>query len=277
MTETNQEYRAPVSIKGTILEKIALATAGELKEAKIKLPFDKLNAALASAPAVRSFRKALGNRFPAIIAEIKKASPSAGLICKDFDPLRIINEYEKGGAAAISVITEKRHFQGDLTILAELRRSSEMALLRKDFIIDPYQIYEARNAGADAVLLITVLLSKNDLRQFRIEAERLGMDALVETHNEAELEQALESGASIIGVNSRDLRTFEVDTTVAMNLGQKIPSDVFAVAESGIKSPEDIRRLAEAGFKGFLIGERFMRAPSPGAALAELIRGVNVI
>jgi indole-3-glycerol phosphate synthase len=275
MTETNQEYRSPERIKGTILERIALAKAEELQEAKIKHPLDGLKTALVSAPAVRGFKKALENRFPAIIAEIKKASPSAGLICKDFDPLGIIREYEKGGAAAVSVITEKRHFQGDLAILAELRRNSSMALLRKDFIIDPYQIYEARNAGADAVLLIAMLLSASDLRQFRIVAERIGMDALVETHNEAELEQALESGASIIGVNSRDLRTFEVDMTVAMTLGRKIPSGVFAVAESGIKSAADIRRLAGAGFKGFLVGEQFMRAPSPGAALAELIEGVN--
>jgi indole-3-glycerol phosphate synthase len=224
------------------------------------------------APEIRSFRKALLGRTPAIIAEIKRASPSAGVIRQDFDPVKIAQEYRKAGAAALSVITEASHFRGGLEILAGLRWSAGLPLLRKDFIIDAYQILEARHAGADAILLIAALLDADALKCLRSEAERLGMDALVEVHNETELNRALDAGAALIGVNNRDLRTFEVSLDVSLKLGRMIPKDAVAVAESGIRSAEDIRRLSEAGYRGFLVGEHLMRSASPGAALAELLR-----
>jgi indole-3-glycerol phosphate synthase len=223
------------------------------------------------APAIRSFKGALLSRAPAIISEIKKASPSAGVIREDFNPRAIAGEYQKSGAAALSVITEVSHFRGGLEILAQLRWDVRLPLLRKDFIVDSYQILEARHAGADAILLIAALLDAQTLMDLRKEGERLGMDALVEVHNETELQHALDSGASLIGVNNRDLRTFKVSLDVSLKLGRSIPKGVVAVAESGIRTAEDIRRLSEAGFRGFLVGEHLMRSPSPGAALAALL------
>jgi len=259
-------------LKGTILEKIMHAKVHELIGAIGKLPAVSMSSVLDRAPEVRSFRNALKSHSPAVIAEIKRASPSAGLICRDFDPRKIAREYQKSGAAALSVITEVQHFQGGLEILATVRWSNPLPLLRKDFIIDPYQILEARHAGADAVLLIAALLDPAALKSLRTEAERYGMEALVEVHNEAELENALESGATLIGVNCRDLRTFEVSLDVALNLARKLPQSVMPVAESGIKTADDLRRLAGAGYRGFLVGEQLMRASSPGKELAELIR-----
>jgi indole-3-glycerol phosphate synthase len=263
MARIVSEYRLPESLRGTILETI-------MKE---RTPAIVLESSLGNAAAVRSFRKALLSRPPAVIAEIKKASPSAGLIRKDFDFIKIAREYREAGAAALSVITEVRHFRGGLEILASLRWNNSLPLLRKDFIVDRYQVLEARHAGADAVLLITALLDTAALRDLRTEAERYGMDALVEVHNEPELERALESGATMIGVNNRDLRTFQVSLDVSINLARKIPGMVLPVAESGIRNVGDLRRLSDAGYRGFLVGEQLMRAPSPGAALKELLRG----
>jgi indole-3-glycerol phosphate synthase len=271
MLETASDYRIPETLKGTILEGIMHAKAHELIGAKQKLPAVCLESVLDRAPEVRSFQRALKAHSPAIIAEIKKASPSAGQICQDFDPVKIAREYQKSGAAALSVITEVQHFRGGLEVLASVRWNCPLPLLRKDFIVDPYQILEARHAGADAVLLIAALLDAAVLKSLRMEAERFGMGALVEVHNELELGKALESGATLIGVNNRDLRTFEVSLEVALNLARKLPGHVLAVAESGIRSAEDVRRLSNAGYRGFLVGEHLMRAPSPGKALNELI------
>jgi indole-3-glycerol phosphate synthase len=226
--------------------------------------------ALDRAPVVRSFRKSIVRGSPALIAEIKKRSPSAGLLRRDFDPAGIAKEYEESGAAAISVVTEGKHFSGGLEILAMLRWTCKIPLLRKDFLLDPYQILEARHAGADAVLLIAALLDTSSLRKMREEAENTGMEALVEVHDEIELDRALESGAVLIGVNSRDLRTFEVSLETCLRLARRLPGNAVSVAESGIRSADDVRRLMDAGYKGFLIGEQLLRAPSPGAALSQL-------
>jgi indole-3-glycerol phosphate synthase len=206
-----------------------------------------------------------------IIAEIKKASPSAGLLRPQLDPAAVADEYQKAGAAAISVVTEASFFQGGLEILASLRWRTDLPLLRKDFIVDPYQVLEARHAGADAVLLIAALLDRASLKELRCSVEDLGMDALVEVHTEEELERALGAGSSLIGVNSRDLKDFEVSLEVCWRLAASLPQEAVAVAESGIRTAEDVRGLAKVGYRGFLIGETLMRAPSPGAALAEFV------
>ncbi len=275
MLETASDYILPETLKGTILEKIMHAKVHELIGAKKKLSSISIEAVLDRAAEIRPFKRALNAHTPAIIAEIKKASPSAGLLRRDFDFVNIAREYQESGAAALSVITEVQHFHGGLEILASLRWNNPLPLLRKDFIIDRYQILEGRHAGADAVLLIAALLDPAELKNLRMEAERYGMEALVEVHNEAELDRALESGASLIGVNNRDLRTFEVSLEVALNLARKLPKGILAVAESGIRTAEDLRRLSAAGYRGFLVGEQLMRAPSPGAALKELIRDRN--
>jgi len=263
-------YRGPQGIEGTILEQIVETKLHEIAGASQKFPASALRMALDRAPTVRSFRTALQARKPALIAEIKKRSPSAGILRPDFDPVTIAQEYVASGAAAISVVTEVKHFWGGLEILARLRWNCKIPLLRKDFLLDPYQILEARHAGADAVLLIAALLDTSSLREMRAEAESMGMEALVEVHDEMELDRALESGAGMIGVNNRDLRTFEVSLETALRLARRMPGNVVAVAESGIRSADDVRQLMDAGYHGLLIGEQLMRAPSPGAALSLL-------
>jgi indole-3-glycerol phosphate synthase len=265
------DYVMPETIKGTILEKIVHAKAHELVGSQSRLPAISLESVLDRAPAVRSFKRALAARAPAILAEIKRASPSAGVIREDFDPIRIAREYQDSGAAVLSVITEVKHFRGGLEILARLRWDVKIPLLRKDFLIDPYQILEARHAGADAVLLIAALLDASMLRRMREEAERYGMEALVEVHDEAELQRALDAGATVIGVNNRDLRSFEVTLETSLNLARLMPKGILTIAESGIRTPDDMRRLSDAGYRGFLIGEHLMRSASPGAALKKLI------
>jgi indole-3-glycerol phosphate synthase len=272
MLKTASDYVMPEAISGTVLEKIMHAKVHELIGAQSRLPAVSIENALDRAQKPRSFKRALMMHAPAIIAEIKRASPSAGLICEDFDPMRIAKEYQDAGAAVLSVITEAKHFRGGLEILARLRWSTKIPLLRKDFLIDPYQILEARQAGADAVLLIAALLDAPALRQMRESAERYGMDALVEVHNESELQRALDSGATVIGVNNRDLRTFEVSLDVSLNLARMMPKGILTVAESGIRTKDDIGRLSDAGYRGFLVGEHLMRSASPGAALKELLR-----
>jgi indole-3-glycerol phosphate synthase len=271
MIESLHNYRLPTILRGTILDEIIHDRVREVIAAKKKLPAASIEVVLDRAANVRSFREALKKNPPSIIAEIKGASPSAGLIRKDFDPLEIARQYQESGAAALSVITEVKHFQGGLEILARLRWNTMMPLLRKDFIIDPYQIIEARHAGADAVLLIAALHNTASLHALRREAERLGMDALIEIHNESELQQALDCGATLIGVNNRDLRTFEVSLDISLSLAAILPQNVLAVTESGIRTADDVRRLSDVGYRGFLVGEQLMRSPSPGRALAELL------
>jgi indole-3-glycerol phosphate synthase len=271
MLETASEYQLPESLKGTILEKIMHAKVHELIGAKSRLPASSLESVMDCAAPIRSLSAALKRRTPAVIAEIKKASPSAGVIREDFDPIKIAREYQDSGAAALSVITEVNHFQGGLENLARVRWNSKIPLLRKDFMVDPYQILEARHAGADAVLLIAALLESFSLKSMREEVERLGMEALIEVHNESELQRTLDAGATLIGVNNRDLRTFQVSLDVSLNLARMIPKGILTVAESGIRTADDIRKLMDAGYRGFLVGEQLMRSPSPGAALAQLM------
>jgi|SRR5437660_6304575 len=196
-----------------------------------------------------------------IIAEIKRASPSRGLIRKDVDPAALGQAYERGGAVAISILTEEDYFQGSLDDLRAVRQAVSSPLLRKDFIVDEFQIYEAAMAGADAILLITAAIDNELLRHLRSVAEdELGMDALIEVHTEEELQRAAECGATLIGVNNRDLRTFEVSLGTSARLIQYAPSDVICVSESGLDSADDLWRLRDLGYSGFLIGEMLMRA-----------------
>jgi indole-3-glycerol phosphate synthase len=269
MTTTAANYLLPAELGGTILDRILAARLPEVEEAKRKLPAESLRMAINRAPRIRSLRANLMRR-PGIIAEIKRSSPTAGVLRAGFDPVAIAGEYRKGGASAISVVTEANFFGGDLESLAGLRWQTDLPLLRKDFIVDAYQILEARHAGADAVLLIAALLDGPALEGLRRCAEELGMDALVEVRSERELQRALAAGSSVIGVNSRDLRTFEVSLETSLRLASGLPGGVLAIAESGISSADDIRRLARAGYRGFLVGTALMRSPSPGAALAKL-------
>lgn len=227
-------------------------------------------------PPRRGFRQALEAKRPALIAEIKKASPSAGLIAEDFDPGAIAESYEQGGAAALSVLTDKQFFQGSLDHLVEARLATQLPVLRKDFTLDRYHLLQASADGADAILLIVAALTDSELTELLQDARDLQLDALVEVHDEAELERALAAGANLIGVNNRDLKTLEVSLETSLRLAKQIPSNVLAVSESGIRSPADIRRLMDAGYQAFLIGESLMKQHAPGKALAELIQGVSV-
>ncbi|MDR0843557.1 MAG: indole-3-glycerol phosphate synthase TrpC [Acidobacteriota bacterium] len=271
---TNDEYRLPEALRGTILEKIMDAKLPEIAAAKIKVPSAELEARLGDAPQVRPFKAALekmSRKSQAVIAEIKKASPSAGIIREDFQPLDIAASYAGAGAAALSILTETNFFRGGLDILSSVRENSPLPILRKDFAVDAYQLLEARVAGADAVLLIVALLGATRLENLLEAATHLGLDALVEVHSEPELRTALSAGAKLVGVNNRDLRTFKVDLEVARKLVRLMSGDIFAVAESGIKTAGDVQGLSAAGYKGFLVGERLMRSPDPGAALRELL------
>jgi len=219
----------------------------------------------------RDFRAALEARRPAIVAEIKKASPSKGLLSEDFDPARIAPEYERGGAAALSVLTDRDFFQGSLADLELARAAVSLPALRKDFTIAKEQIVQAAAHGADAILLIAAILSERELRDFRELAARWKMAALVETHNRRELDAAAASGADLIGVNNRDLTTFEVTLQTSIELAPHFPAGALRVSESGILYAADIARLREAGYSAFLVGERLMKSGNPEAALKELV------
>jgi indole-3-glycerol phosphate synthase len=270
ISDTMVAYRLPAGLRGTILDQIVTARIPEVVSAKTKLPAESIRKVLERAPRIRSLKRTLA-RQPGIIAEIKSASPSAGVIRADCDPLVIGSAYEKAGAAAVSVVTEANFFRGSLETLAALRWSTGLPLLRKDFVVDPYQVLEARHAGADAVLLIAALFDGAGLGELRRHVEELGMDALVEIHTEEELDRALEAGAGLVGVNNRDLRSFEVSLDVCLRLSSRLPRDVVAVAESGLRSVDDVRRVADAGYRGFLIGEALMQASVPAAELADFV------
>jgi indole-3-glycerol phosphate synthase len=218
----------------------------------------------------RDFRGVLTANPPAIIAEIKKASPSKGLLAPDFNPSVQARQYLSGGAAALSVLTDKDFFQGSLSDLRIARSVAPLPTLRKDFTIDEIDVIEAAAAGADAILLIAAILTREQIEAFSKLAAHYRMAALVEVHDEAELDKALQSGAAIVGVNNRDLRTFDVSLDTAIRLAERIPAQCVRVAESGIFSNTDIRRLMDAGFQAFLVGERLMKAPDPSEALREL-------
>ncbi len=219
----------------------------------------------------RDFRAALMARQPAIIAEVKKASPSKGLFSEDFDPARIASAYERGGAAALSVLTDKDFFQGSLADLEQAREAVSLPVLRKDFTISKEQIAQAAAHGADAILLIAAILSDRELRDFREHAARWKMAALVETHNRRELDAAAASGADLIGANNRDLSTFQVTLETSLELAPHFPPGALRVSESGIHHPADIARLRDAGYSAFLVGERLMKSGDPEAALKALV------
>ena len=211
-----------------------------------------------------------------LIAEIKKASPSKGLLREEYDPVEIAIDYESHGAAAISILTEEDHFLGSLEHLRGVRSNVSRPLLRKDFIFDPYQVYEAAGVGADAILLIVAILDAATLASLIQLAEQTGLDALVEVHDRQELNTALGAGAKIIGINNRDLKTFKVDLHTTLQLAPHVPDAAILVSESGIHTADDIRMLRDAGCDAFLIGEAFMKADKPGRALRELmIRSLN--
>lgn len=256
----------------TILDKIVARKRQELEEARLRLPARDLEFHLNGAPAVRDFRAALER--PAeiqIIAEVKKASPSAGVLRADFDPVAIARTYERHGAACISVLTDEPFFQGSLAHLSAIRSAVQTPLLRKDFILDRYQLLEARLAGADAVLLIAEILDNDQLTQLLKEARELGLQALVELYDGDNLPRVLDSGARLIGINNRDLRTFVTRLEQTLELAARLPADCCLVSESGIRNRQDILRLAQAGVRAVLIGETFMRAPDIGAKLDGLL------
>ena len=257
-----------------ILERIVAVKRQEIETRRAETSERQLEAKLAEAPPVRDFRSALG-RGPGlgIIAEVKKASPSAGVLRADFDPLAIARIYEANGASAVSVLTDEPFFQGQLTYLTAIRRAMALPVLRKDFILDRYQIVEARVAGADAVLLIAEILGAKELPMLLGEIHALGMQALVELYDRANLPRVLDAGANLVGVNNRNLRTFVTSLDHTLDLLPDIPPDVCLVSESGIRTRADMLRLEQAGVKAVLIGETFMRAPDIGGKLREL-RGV---
>jgi indole-3-glycerol phosphate synthase len=257
-----------------ILRRILERKAEEVAERAATTPPDALEARLASAPAPRPFRQALARKIAAgqaaVIAEVKKASPSKGVLCEDFDPERIARSYARHGAACLSVLTDRDFFQGDDVYLQEARAASGLPVLRKDFVIDPYQVTEARVLGADCVLLIVAALDERRLAALHRQARELGMDALVEVHDAAELDRALALGADLIGINNRDLRSFETRLETTLDLLPRIPEGPLVVTESGIHTRGDVRRMRGAGVHAFLVGEAFMRAPDPGGALEAL-------
>ncbi len=222
-------------------------------------------------PTRRGFRAALLRRSPAVIAELKKASPSKGVLREDFDPASLAKQYQRGGAAALSVLTDEPFFQGKLPDLEAARNVTVLPVLRKDFTLDEYHVVEAAAHGADAILLIAAILEEREIRDLRELAGRYRMAALVEVHDQRELRTALAAGADVIGVNNRDLRTFEVNLETSLRLAAEMPDGVLKISESGIHSREDIGRLRNAGFDAFLIGEHLLKAASPEAELRGLV------
>jgi indole-3-glycerol phosphate synthase len=245
----------------TILDKILAQKQEELRLAQSEAGLmQQVEEAARHAPRARDFKAALQKSTVALIAEVKKASPSKGLLVKDFNPVRIARTYEENGAAAISVLTDVKFFQGSLDDLRAVHASVRLPVLRKDFIIDSHQIYEARAAGADATLLIVMALEDAQLRDLHSLITELGMAALVEVHNEAELERALAIGATLIGVNNRDLRTFHEDLNTTARVAARVPPDVILVAESAIRSAEDVYRMGTYGARAVLVGEGLVKA-----------------
>ena len=256
----------------TILDKIYKHKLFEVAENKKRIPIEVLKRDIQKRQGTRSFGRALkSDTNISIIAEIKKASPSLGIIRDDFNPTEIAHLYESGGAAAISVLTDEKFFQGSLSHLTDVKKSVDLPVLRKDFIIDPYQIYEARSAGADAILLIAALLSKEEIQRFLELAEELGMDCLVEVHSETELEKVLQTSSNIVGINNRDLATFKTDLETTLRLMPMIPDGKIVVSESGIKSRADVKKLINIGVNAILIGETLMKSDDIPTKLHELL------
>ncbi len=257
-----------------ILRKIARRKVEEVAARAKRLPLREVAAALKDAGPPRGFADALAAKIaagePAVIAEIKKASPSKGVLREDFRPAEIAASYQSGGAACLSVLTDVDFFQGSDGYLMEARAACSLPVIRKDFVIDPYQVYEARAIGADCILLIVACLDDVRLHDLSALAAELGMDVLVEVHDAEELRRALSVPGRLIGINNRDLRTFEVSLETTIGLLDDIPAERILVTESGILTRDEVIRMRSHGVNAFLVGEAFMRAENPGAALAEL-------
>lgn len=254
-----------------ILDDIVETKRREVARKKETIPLPALEKAIEKMPPTRNFRKAIGAGECMIIAEVKRRSPSRGLLRKDFDPARIALEYERQGAAAVSVLTDETFFGGSDADLSAVRSSVTLPLLRKEFILDPYQIHETRAIGADALLLIAAILSEVHLREYRSLSASLGLAALVEVHDREELEKALGAGAEMIGINNRDLKSFRTELQTTLSLAPLIPKGRIAVSESGIRNRQDIETLTQAGIRAFLIGETLITAPEIGPKLKELL------
>ena len=257
-----------------VLQTILARKVEEVAERRIARPLDAVRDAAAQQSAPRAFAQAIRAKraldLPAVIAEVKKASPSKGLIRKDFDPAAIARSYEAGGAACLSVLTDVDYFQGSDAYLQQARAACALPVLRKDFIVDEYQVYESRALGADCLLLIVAALDDLRLADFTVLGLELGMDVLVEVHDLDELERALQVPAPLLGINNRNLRTFDVRLDTTLDMRDAVPADRILVTESGIATREDVARLRDAGVGTFLVGETFMRHADPGTALREL-------
>lgn len=257
-----------------ILNKILATKALEVAASKASVSLSQLQALAEAQPEVRDFvgsihAKVMANK-PAVIAEIKKASPSKGVIRADFNPAEIAKSYQAGGAACLSVLTDVEYFQGSAEYLKQARAACKLPVLRKDFMIDPYQVFEARAMGADCILLIVAALELNQMRALEELAHELGMAVLVEVHDADELELALQLDTPLIGINNRNLRTFEVTLQTTLDLLKVLPEDRFVVTESGIFTPEDVKLMQSHDVHAFLVGEAFMRQADPGAELARV-------
>ncbi len=260
-----------------ILDDIVEYKNGELKKSKEQLPLSELEKKLDGLTLPLDFYNlATSDSSIKVISEIKKASPSKGIICENFDPVRIARSYKDNGASAISILTDEKFFQGSLNYLSEIRKEVNIPLLRKDFTIDPYHIFEARLYGADIVLLIAAILDKDRIKEYLGIVDSLNMNAIVEVHNRDELEIALDTGCRIIGINNRNLTTFDVDLSTTVELIKYIPEDVLVISESGISNPDDIRMLRNSGVNTFLIGESFMKSSDPGIKLREYIDQIEL-
>jgi indole-3-glycerol phosphate synthase len=256
----------------TLLEKLAARARERSEQNRLVEPLKEVKSRLRRAAPARPFRAALlEGPAPRIIAELKRASPVKGILRQDFRPVELAKELAAAGAAALSVLTEEENFHGSERFLRPVREVVALPLLRKDFVLDEYEVYRSRLLGADAVLLIAALMSEETLRSLVLAGHEAGIDTLVEVHDEQELKRAVGCGARLIGVNNRDLRTFEVDLATSRRLAPLLPHGVTAVSESGLGSREQIQELARAGYHGFLIGEELMRQPRPGEALRGLL------
>ncbi|MBK3746879.1 indole-3-glycerol phosphate synthase TrpC [Stutzerimonas balearica] len=258
----------------TVLEKIVARKAEEVAERRARVALDELARQAAAADPVRGFADALIRRVrakeAAVIAEVKKASPSKGVLRENFDPVQIARSYEAGGAACLSVLTDIDFFQGADAYLQQARSACSLPVIRKDFMIDPYQVVEARALGADCILLIAAVLDDGQLAELSAEARSLGMDVLVEVHDASELERALKLEAPLLGINNRNLHTFEVSLETTLDLLPRIPQDRIVVTESGILNRADVELMEINQVYAFLVGEAFMRAEQPGAELQRL-------
>jgi len=259
-----------------ILKRILATKRTEVAQAKKGVPQREMESRAREAAAPRDFVAAMRSRMdsgkPAVIAEVKRASPSKGLLRADFDPAAIARSYEAAGAACLSVLTDHEYFQGAPEHLRAARAACALPVLRKDFIVDPYQVYEAREMGADCILLIAAALAREEMQSLEALAHSLGMAVLVEVHHGTELEAALTLSTPLIGINNRNLRTFETRLETTLGLLPRIPPGRIVVTESGILVSEDVTRMREAGVEAFLVGEAFMRAADPGQALRRLFR-----